>query len=69
MNKTPKKRTKPESKLVGLTEAASVCGVCTRTIRRYISAGKIAAYRVGPRLIRVDPDELNRVMYRIGRAV
>ncbi|MFM1724044.1 helix-turn-helix domain-containing protein [Rhodococcus sp. PAM 2766] len=49
-----------------LGEAAETLSVSTRTIRRYISAGKLTAYRVGPRVIRVDLSELDRVMRPMG---
>ena len=39
--------------------AAEVLGVNPRTIRRMISSGQIRGYRVGPRLIRVDLNELD----------
>jgi len=29
-----------------------------QTVRRWIASGKITAYRVGPRLIRVDLEEI-----------
>jgi excisionase family DNA binding protein len=45
-------------KLIPLTEAADIYGLSTKTIRRYISDGRLKAYRVGPRAIRVDRDSL-----------
>jgi excisionase family DNA binding protein len=33
-----------------------------RTVRRLISAGTLTAYRIGPPLIRLDADEVQRVM-------
>lgn len=47
-------------KAISLQEAAATYGVSTRTLRRYISAGRLTAYRIGPRLIRLDPDELRK---------
>jgi excisionase family DNA binding protein len=52
----------PTRTLVGLTEAAQFAGVCTRTIRNWIAENRIAGYRVGPRLIRVDLAELEASM-------
>ncbi|MDH6280980.1 helix-turn-helix domain-containing protein [Prescottella agglutinans] len=49
-----------------LTEAAETLSVSTRTVRRYIAAGKLKAYRVGPRVIRVDLSELDRLMRPMG---
>jgi excisionase family DNA binding protein len=31
-----------------------------RTVRRYIASGRLTAYRVGPRLIRLDADQVER---------
>ncbi len=36
-----------------LKEAAEWYGVCERTLRRRIAEGRLPAYRVGPRAIRV----------------
>jgi excisionase family DNA binding protein len=43
---------------IGITDAATEHGVCSKTIRRYIAIGLLPAYRVGPKLIRVDTDDL-----------
>ena len=43
-------------------QAADYAGVSSRTIRRYIVAGRITGYRVGPKLIKVDLDELDRII-------
>lgn len=48
--------------MVSIPQAAEYAGVCTRTIRRYISAGRITGYRLGPRLIRVDLNELDDIL-------
>ncbi|CAL8980354.1 hypothetical protein PROP_03136 [Propionicimonas sp. T2.31MG-18] len=47
---------------VGIASAATYAGVSTKTVRRWISSGNIAGYRVGPRLIRVDLAEVERMM-------
>lgn len=41
-----------------IAEAASAYGVSPKTMRRYIAAGRLPAVRVGPRLLRVDPDDV-----------
>jgi len=46
--------------------AASTAGVHPSTIRRWISQGRITGYRMGPRLIKVDLDELARMLTPIG---
>ncbi len=47
-----------------IAEAAERYGVCTVTIRRYIKDGRITGYRTGPRLLRVDLDELDYKLFR-----
>lgn len=39
-------------------DIADQYGVDPRTVRRWIAAGRISAVRVGPRLIRLDPDDV-----------
>jgi len=46
------------SKTITVAEAAEVFGVAPITIRRWIAAGRLTAYRVGPKLIRLDPDQV-----------
>jgi excisionase family DNA binding protein len=46
---------------ISLQEAAQRLQVTPPTIRRMISRGEIVGYRLGPRVIRVDLDELDRV--------
>jgi excisionase family DNA binding protein len=45
---------------ITMREAADTYGVSLVTIRRYIAAGRLTAYRVGPRMIRLDPEQLAR---------
>ena len=46
------------AKQISMQEAAELCGVSTKTIRRYIAAGRLTANRVGPRLIRLDAEQV-----------
>ena len=39
-------------------QAAYDSGVSPETIRRWIRQGRLVAYRVGPRRLRIDPDSL-----------
>lgn len=50
------------SRLESLANAADYAGVTTRTMRRYIASGRLIGYRVGPRLIRIDLDELEAML-------
>ncbi|WP_370499771.1 helix-turn-helix domain-containing protein [Mycolicibacterium sp. jd] len=54
--------------LIGLQEAADCCDVSYRTIRRWIAAGHLNAVRVGPRLLKVDADELAAFLQPTGGA-
>lgn len=48
---------------MSLAVAAAYADISTRTLRRYISHGRLTGYRVGPRLVKVDLNELD-VMIR-----
>ena len=45
-------------KKITIQEVADTFGVSTRTVRRYISSSRLTAYRVGPRMIRLDADQV-----------
>ena len=45
-------------KKITIREAAETFAVSPKTIRRYIETGRITAYRLGPKMIRLDPDEV-----------
>jgi excisionase family DNA binding protein len=55
-------------RLASLEDAASYADLSTRTIRRYIAAGRIRGYRVGPRLVKVDLDDLDKLAVPIPTA-
>lgn len=48
-------------RLVSLAEAAAHADVSTRTLRRYIGQGRLTGYRIGPRLLKVDLNEVERL--------
>jgi excisionase family DNA binding protein len=52
-----------------IIEAAKYLGVTDRTIREMIADGRITGYRNGPRLIRVDLNEIDANMRPFGGAV
>lgn len=54
---------------VSLAQAAEHVGVSERTIRRWIADGRLAGYRVGPRLLRVDRAELEALFSAIPTAI
>lgn len=45
-----------------LAEAAERTSVGVKTLRRRIAAGKLPAYRYGPQVIRVDPNDVDLLM-------
>lgn len=51
-----------KQRLSSIQDAAEEYGVHHQTIRRYISAGRITGYRFGPRMLRVDLDELDALL-------
>jgi len=54
--------------LVSVAVAAEYASVAPKTIRRYIAAGRLNGYRMGPRLIRVDLAELDELLRPIPTA-
>lgn len=55
-------------RLASIPTAADYAAVCTKTIRRRISDGSLTGYRMGPRVIRVDLDELDAMLRPIPSA-
>ena len=45
-----------------MLEAAARTGVSVRTLRRRIAAGQLRAYRSGPRIIRLDPKDVDGLL-------
>jgi excisionase family DNA binding protein len=50
---------------VSVKEAASRLHVSKDTIRRRIAAGELTAYRLGPKIVRVDMGEVEKLFRRI----
>ena len=51
-----------------MAEAAAYARLSIRTIRRYIADGRLTGYKVGPRLVRVDLNELDGIIRPFGGA-
>ena len=51
-----------------LADAAERTALSIRTLRRRIAAGQLPAYRSGPRVLRVDPADVNRLMVLVPTA-
>jgi excisionase family DNA binding protein len=46
-------------------ESAAYAGVSVKTIRRRIRDGSLPAHRMGPRLLRIDRADLDRLFRRV----
>lgn len=53
---------------VGIPEAATYLDVATKTVRRMIAEGRLPAYRLGNRVIKVRIDDLDAALKPIGGA-
>jgi excisionase family DNA binding protein len=51
-----------------IKQTAEYFGVDVKTIRRWIAQGRLTAYRVGPRLIRIDRESIMKLASPIGGA-
>lgn len=58
----------PRPNLVSLGDAATEVRVSERTLRRWVATGRLAGYRVGPRLVRVELDEVYKLVRPITTA-
>lgn len=56
------------ARYITINDAATYLGCGTKTIRRYISAGRLEAFRLGSRAIRVDRRALDALMRPIPTA-
>ena len=55
--------------LISLRDVAQLAGgVHPRTIRRWVDAGLLEGYQVGPRLIKVDRDQVIALVRPISRS-
>lgn len=56
-------RTTPD---LSIADAAAQMGVDYKTIRRWVSSGRLAAYRYGPRLVRIRQADLDALGKPLG---
>lgn len=61
-------RTKAPQRFASIPDAATQYGVHHQTVRRWISQGRITGYRFGPRMLRVDLDELDAMLRPLATA-
>jgi excisionase family DNA binding protein len=65
MSTSTRSQTVPPRRYETLVAAAQRTGMSTRTLRRRIADGSLPAYRTGRRIIRVCPDDVDRLLERI----
>ena len=53
---------------ISISQATDAMGVCDKTVRRHIAAGRLRAYRCGKKLIRVRIEDIERLMREIPSA-
>jgi excisionase family DNA binding protein len=58
-------RTTPEPRWKSPEDAAEYAGVSLKTIRRRILDGTLPAHRLGPRLLRINLNDLDRLFTRV----
>jgi excisionase family DNA binding protein len=56
--------TATKTRLVPTEDVADRYGVANKTVVRWGREGRFPLYRVGPRYLRVDPDEVDAAMVR-----
>jgi excisionase family DNA binding protein len=49
-------------KKITVRDVCSTYGLSERTVRRYLAEGLLTATRVGPRLIRLDAEQVERAL-------
>lgn len=59
MARSSQRPTNTRRRLASIAVAAEHLDVSTRTVRRYISDGRLTGYRLGSRLVKVDLDEVD----------
>lgn len=52
----------PPRRYARVADAAEYVGVSEKTIRRLIDSGRLTTYRLGPRIVRVDLGQVDRLM-------
>lgn len=57
-----------QRRYASLPAAAQSYDIPVRTLRDWISRGLLPGYRIGPRLLRIDLDDLEKMMRRIPAA-
>lgn len=61
----PRSATTPSASYLSLADAADRLGVSTVTVRRRITDGRLRAFRLGKRLIRIRVEDLESMLDEI----
>lgn len=48
--------------LLTIHDVAERLNVSERTVRAWVAAGRLAVVRLGPRCVRIEPDEVERLV-------
>lgn len=56
------------ARYITLKEGAAYLSVTEQSLRRYIAVGRIPAYRLGKRALRVDREDLDSLLERVPTA-
>jgi len=59
---TPPVSYKPMRQVLSIEATAEHLGVQVQTVRRWIAAGHLVAYRVGPKLVRIDAASIEAML-------
>jgi excisionase family DNA binding protein len=62
MHPAPNPSDRSSRRWLSLSEAADYTGLSTKTIRRRVTDGSVAAFRAGPRELRFRMDDLDALM-------
>jgi excisionase family DNA binding protein len=57
-----------EPRWASFKAASAYAGIPTRTLRDWVSRGRLPAYRIGPRQIQVDLNDIDAIRVRIPTA-
>jgi excisionase family DNA binding protein len=53
---------------MSIADSATYLGVTTRTVQQMIADGRLRAYRLGPRVVRLRPDDIDAALQPYGGA-
>jgi excisionase family DNA binding protein len=65
----PRKSQQPARRYASVNTAAEIYDVNPRTVRRWISEGRITGYKIGAMLVKVDLNEVEEKIVRVIPAV